>query len=334
MASYASFNARRCNRVTGLVAAITAGLLAGACSSGGALDSVEGLLGSSAQTAQGADSDSGSGNRAAPQGELEKALAYWGEEHKKKPADLKIAIAYAKNLKAAGHKDQAFGVLQGASLIHGDSKELAGEMGRLALEYDQVAMAEKLLAMAEDPVKPDWRITSARGTALAKQNKYAEAIPVFERALAMSPNRPSIMNNLAMAHAANGDPATAESILRKASASSNDPKIKQNLALVLGLQGRHEEAGVARSGAAASATATADTDYIKRMVKATPATTPAAAMPAIAKSAPAAAQPNARLIEAKATGKAKRPAANDLRPAGGPSDVAAPTGSWATSVSR
>ena len=30
-------------------------------------------------------------------------------------------------------------------------------MGRLALEFDQVAVAEKLLAMADDPLKPDWR---------------------------------------------------------------------------------------------------------------------------------------------------------------------------------
>ena len=57
------------------------------------------------------------------------------------------------------------------------------------------------------------------------------------------------MNNLAMAHAANGDPAKAEEILRKAAATSNDPKIKQNLALVLGLQGKHDEAGSDRAAA-------------------------------------------------------------------------------------
>ena len=36
------------------------------------------------------------GAAAAPKTELDKAIAYWGEEHKKKPHDLKTALAYAR----------------------------------------------------------------------------------------------------------------------------------------------------------------------------------------------------------------------------------------------
>ena len=225
-------------------------------------------------------------------------------------------------------------MLQNASVIHGDSKELASELGRIALEYDQVALAEKLLAMADDPLKPDWRLISARGTIYAKQNKFAEAIQFFDRALVMAPNQPSVMNNLAMAHAGNGDPAKAEEILRKVAATSNDPKVKQNLALVLGLQGRHEEAVSARAGATPQTTAIADTEYIKQMVKATPASTPPQATPAVM-TTPRTARPapqQARVIEAKSTTK-QAPGDNALRPADGPNAVASPAGAWSTSVS-
>ncbi len=305
LSAKADFPSHRPRRSAGLLAVLAASMLAGACSSGGSLDSLDSMLGSAPPSADPAADKiaRAPGGATAPKTDLDKALAYWSEEYKKKPAELKVALAYAKNLKAAGHKEQAYVVLQNASVIHGDSKELASELGRIALEYDQVALAEKLLAMADDPLKPDWRLISARGTIYAKQNKFGEAIAMFERALAMAPNQTSVLNNLAMAHAGNGDPAKAEEILRRALASSNDPKVKQNLALVLGLQGKHEEAVAARAGAAPQTTAVADTEYIRQMVKATPASTPAQATPAVM-TPPRAARPapqQARVIEAKST---------------------------------
>ena len=319
-------------RAARLIAVVATGLLASACSSGGALDVADGMLGGN--QSKGSDMAALRADLQQPvptsgNAELDMALAYWGDKHKKSPNDAKIALSYAKNLKAAGHKQQAFGVLQGAALVNGESKELASEMGRLAIEFDQIGMAEKLLAIADDPLKPDWRIVSARGTVMAKQSKYAEAIPFFERAMTLAPSQPSVMNNLAMAHAANGDPAKAEEILRQATARSNDPKIKQNLALVLGLQGKHDEAGAAR--VAAAPTTSADTDYIKRMVKATPATTPAAPTRALATVPQRTAPAGARVIEAKSS--ARQAPVKGLRASGGPSDVSAPAGSWSTSVS-
>ena len=103
-------------------------------------------------------------------------------------------------------------------------------------------MAGQLLAAADDPTRPDWRVVSARGTVWAKQGKYSNAIPFYERALSLSPNNPTVMNNLAMAHAMMGDPKKAEEILRQALATPGaTPKMRENLALVLGLQGRYDE---------------------------------------------------------------------------------------------
>jgi Flp pilus assembly protein TadD len=214
-----------------------------------------------------------------PQTELQKATEYWGKQFEKNPRDPQAAINYVRNLKALGAKPQAMSAIQQAHAANPGHKGVASEYGRLALEMDQVTVAEKLLAMADDPVAPDWKVISARGTVLAKQGRYREAIPQFERALALSPNQPTLLNNLALAHAMNGQADKAEPMLRQAAADgSADPKVTQNLSLVLGLQGKHDDAkGVIIRTAPADEVAD-DTRLVREMVgtqtAASPATTP------------------------------------------------------------
>ncbi len=53
----------------------------------------------------------------------------------------------------------------------------------------------------------------------------------------------SVINNLALSYALDGKPEKSEELLRKAVASGQgDKRVRQNLALVLGLQGKFEEA--------------------------------------------------------------------------------------------
>ena len=218
----------------GTLTSLTASLLLGACSqSSDLLPSIamKPLETGTSETAP-----------ASPQTELQKATEYWGKEYAKKPTELQPALNYARDLKAMGEKQKAYAVLQQASTLHTDSRELAGEYGRLALDLNQVGAANQLLTIADDPTKPDWRVISARGTVMAKQGKYSDAIPFYERALTLSPKNPTVMNNLAMAHAMMGDPKKAEEILRQAVTEDGaTPKVRENLAIVLGLQGRYDE---------------------------------------------------------------------------------------------
>jgi Flp pilus assembly protein TadD len=171
--------------------------------------------------------------------ELQKATAYWGEEYSKNPRNAKAALSYAQNLKALGNKPQALTVLQSAYQIAPEDTDIASEYGRLALELGQVSTAGQLLARADNPAKPDWKIISARGTVLAKQGRYKEAIAFYERAQALAPEQASVLNNLAMAHTMNGEAARGEQLLRQAKQiGSSDPKIEKNLALVMDLQGK------------------------------------------------------------------------------------------------
>lgn len=208
-----------------------------------------------------------------PQNELQKATIYWGQEYAKKPTELQPALNYAMDLKALGEKQKALSILQQTALIHGRDQKLASEYGRLALEMEQIGIANQMLTIADDPAKPDWRVVSARGTVMAKQGKYADAVPFYERALTLSPNNPSVMNNLAMAYAMTGDAKKAEGILRQALAAPGaTPKVRENLALVLGLQGRYDESKAVAAGVLNSAAANANADYLRQMVRLEPTT--------------------------------------------------------------
>jgi Flp pilus assembly protein TadD len=169
-----------------------------------------------------------------PQSELEKATDYWGKEYAKNPRHAQIALNY----------------------------------GRLALQFDQLSVAQKLLEQANDPTNPDWRVISARGTVFAKQGKYSDAVVFYERALALAPNQASILSNLGLAELMSGHADRAEELLRMASYSEGvDPKVQQNLALVLGLEGKYDEAKTVVAQSLPPESAAQNVAFLRQMVK-------------------------------------------------------------------
>lgn len=283
------------------LAALTVSLMAGACAQ---LGDGDGQKFASSLEAQ-AEASTSNG----PQTELEKATDYWGKEYAKNPGKLEAGLSYAKNLKALGQKRQALAVLQQVSLQN-NSKELASEYGRLALELDQVNVAKKMLQIADDPANPDWRIISARGTAFAKEGAYGEAIPYYERALALAPDHPSILSNLALAYAMNGEAAKGEPMLRKAAAANGgNAKVRQNLALVLSLQGKYDEAKQIAGADLPPDRAAANAEFMRKLVKADPQ----ASGPALADAA-----------SAPVTPPQLKPSASET--------AAAPASAWSTKV--
>jgi Flp pilus assembly protein TadD len=236
----AGWHGDRVRRAAALVSTLALTLTLGACAGGNA----PGLqLGADRPKA----SDIATSSTAEPSAsELEKATAYWGEEHAKNPRNAKAALAFARNLKAQGRKPEALNVLQSSYMLHSNNREFLSEYGRLALEQGQVTTAGELLARADDPAKPDWRIISARGTVLAKQGNYKQAIGFFERARSLAPRQASVLNNLAMAYAMDGQADRGETLLREAQAlGSDDPRLQKNMALLQELQKGSAPAGAA-----------------------------------------------------------------------------------------
>jgi Flp pilus assembly protein TadD len=237
-----------------------------------------------------------------------------GKAYAKDMRNPEVALGYARQLRAMGEKQQALLVLQQAAALHPGHRGILSEMGRLALDLEQVELAQRLLAAADDPANADWRTISARGTVLAKQGKYREAIPLYERALALAPNEASILNNLALALTMEGNAERAEVLLKQALAQSNHAaRVDQNLALVLSLQGKYEEAKLVAARQLPADAARANVEFMQHMVQLEPKP-----LAALAKGSP---PPGG----AEATGSKRAPAGEE---------TAAPGAGWITRVAE
>jgi Flp pilus assembly protein TadD len=171
------------------------------------------------------------------------ALSQWSAAYAKTPQDPKVALGYAMSLKAVGSRDRALEVLTAGYRANQDNGEIAAELGRLALDMGRLDIATQTLKVAEAQGVKDWKTLSAQGTLRAKQGQHAEAQQYYLAALQVQPDAVSVINNLALSYALDGKADKSEELLRKAVASGQENKrVRQNLALVLGLQGKFDEA--------------------------------------------------------------------------------------------
>ena len=172
-----------------------------------------------------------------------------GEKYRANPKDAEAAIAYAQSLRALGQRAQAVAVLEQASLANSGNKALVGAYGRALADVGQYKQALDVLGSAHTPDDPDWRILSVQGAVLDQLGRHQEAQRYYASALKIAPDEPTILSNLGLSYALAKDPKKGEETLRRAmTGKTTDPRVRQNLALVVGLQGRFNEAEeIARS---------------------------------------------------------------------------------------
>lgn len=174
-----------------------------------------------------------------------KETAKLGERWQSDPKNLQLGLAYADQLKKLGQSDRQLQVLATLGQYHPDDQRLLTIYGRELAQTGQSQQAQTVLAKAIASGSTDWRSYSAMGSTLDQQAKYGEARDYYQRALKLSPGNVAILNNLGMSYALEGDLKQAETVLKEASASpggQKEPRLRQNLALVVGLQGRFDEA--------------------------------------------------------------------------------------------
>lgn len=171
------------------------------------------------------------------------ALDVWGARYRENPNDIDVAIAYARALRATDQRAQAVAVLQQAAIRNPHNMPLLGAYGRALADAGDYPQALDVLTRAHTPDNPDWRILNAQGAVLDQLGRYNEAQQHYTAALKIVPNQPSVLSNLGLSYALTKDLPRAEATLRLAMAQPNAaPKVRQNLALVVGLQGRFAEA--------------------------------------------------------------------------------------------
>jgi Flp pilus assembly protein TadD len=167
-----------------------------------------------------------------------------GDHYRANPDDSQAAIAYGYALRMAGQRAQAAAVLEQASIRNPHDQALLGAFGRALADTGRFQQALDVLSRAHTPAHPDWRILSVQGAVLDQMGRHDEARRHYETALRIEPNDPTVLSNLGLSYALSKDLVHAEQTLRKAAAAHSpiDPRVRQNLALVVGLRGHFAEA--------------------------------------------------------------------------------------------
>jgi len=159
------------------------------------------------------------------------------------PRDADNAIRYAQALRATGQRAQAAAVLETAAIHNPGNPALLGAYGRALADAGNFKQALDVLQRAHSPDQPDWRILSVQGAVLDQMGRHEEAQRYYASALKIMPDDPSVLSNLGLSYALSKDLRRAEATLRRAhERGSSDKRVRQNLALVIGLQGRLQEA--------------------------------------------------------------------------------------------
>src|SRR5215212_3746373 len=235
-------------------AAVTAVLAAGlgGCQT---MSDITGSLSSSSSKAQAAPDDP------------RRAVEVYGERYRATPKDAEAALGYGQALRATGQRSQAAAVLEQATIAHPGNKALLAAYGRALADNGNSQAAFDVLSRAHSPANPDWRIRAVQGTTLDKMGKHEEARRYYASAMKIVPDEPSVLSNLGLSYMLTRELPKAEEMLRRAYGNSGaDGRVRQNLALVVGLQGRFAEAESIVKADLPAEEAAANVAYLKQML--------------------------------------------------------------------
>jgi Flp pilus assembly protein TadD len=183
------------------------------------------------------------------------------------PKDADAALQYGQALRAAGQRSQAVAVLEQATIAHSSNKALLAGYGRALADNGNFQKAFDVLSRAHTPDNPNWRILSVQGTVLDQLGRYEEARQYYASALKIVPEEPTVLSNLGLSYVLSKDLPKAEETLRRAYRSAGaDARVRQNLALVVGLQGRFAEAESIVKGDLPAEEAAANVLYLKQLL--------------------------------------------------------------------
>jgi Flp pilus assembly protein TadD len=195
------------------------------------MDAITGSIGAPAQPASASSED------------LRRFSEQWRQRYEQHPDDKATALAYAKSLRARDLNEQAAAVLQNLAIQHSHDRDVLAAYGKTLADAGQLQRAQSVLEQADSPDKPDWSVVSTRGSIADQLGDHASAQAYYDTALKLAPGEPSVLSNLGLSYALQRDLPRAENVLREAAASPKaDLRERQNLALVLALEGKFAEA--------------------------------------------------------------------------------------------
>ena len=193
---------------------------------------------------------------------------FWANEYTKNPKDLQIALTFVSALRGIGSNERAIEVLSQSLVEHPDNTDLLMALGRVFSAEGNLMGAARAFEKAAILAPERAEAWSSFGTTLDKLERHEMAQAAYGKALALEPLRTSTLANLGLSLALSGDLTGAEAKLRLAAEQPDaDLRVTENLALILGLQGRYEEMAEVSSRYAPESIVKKNTALLKEMVQ-------------------------------------------------------------------
>ena len=178
-----------------------------------------------------------------PAAQSQQTLGALTERFKRNPKDKAVAISYAAALRAAGQSQQAVAVLETSIGHHPQDVEISVAYAKALTADGRFEQSLQVLDNVIRPEAPDWNALLVKGATLDQLGRNNEARQIYKQALVHAPGEASIEANLGLSYAMTNELGAAEQHLRRAvQMQGATSQIRQNLALIVGLQGRFDEA--------------------------------------------------------------------------------------------
>lgn len=192
---------------------------------------------------------------------------FWAAEYDKNPNEYEASLKYARVLRGIGSSPRAAEIAQQALTLKQGDVDLTLIYAQASLDIGKAEDAAYALARAETNGQSDWQLMSIIGVTMDTLDQHPQAQDYYRKALALSPDNPKILSNMAMSYILQGKPALAEQTLRQASSLPGaDSRITQNLIMALGVQGKFEEVEAAAQPDLPKAMVDANRDYFRSLL--------------------------------------------------------------------
>ena len=199
--------------------------------------------------------------------DLRRYTLAWEKRYESRPNDKETALAFARGLRAQGQYEQAVAVLQKTALRNPEDLDVLGGYGKALADAGRLSEAAEVLKQSHRPEKPNWSILSAQGSVADQMGDHGSAQAFYRESLKINPGEPAVLSNLGLSLALTKQLDQAEQTLRLANDHPKaDARVRQNLALVLALQGKFTEAEAISARDVSAEQAAANVTTIRQMI--------------------------------------------------------------------
>jgi len=177
-----------------------------------------------------------------PAEQRQATLAELTGRYKANPRDRNTVILYAAALRAAGQPQQAAAALEQAMAAYSGDVEISVAYAKALASMGSFEQSVAVIDTTIRPDAPDWNALLVKGAALDQMGRHGEARALYSQAGTIAPGEASIEANIGLSFAMTNELPSAEQHLRRAvQMRGANTQTRQNLALVVGLQGRFDE---------------------------------------------------------------------------------------------